>query len=190
LKDVFEFYFWYAVYISPATKMGRRGNELGQESKNIIINLSNTGHSSYKISEITGLNRRTVSNFLKRFHERGNTENSPRSGRQRKLDERAKRRLVRMVHNNRRQTLEDLTSKFNNSAVIKVSLRTVRRRLFDNKYKQHVVSKTITIRKVNRSRRTSFCRQKLHWNVHNNRRKVIFSDETKIVIGQDKKIYV
>lgn len=170
--------------------MGKRGKELTQDVKNIIINLNNTNHSSYKISEITGLNRRTVSNFLKRFLDRGNTENLLRSGRQRKLDDRAKRRLVRMVRGNRRQTLEDLTSKFNNSAVVKVSSRTVRRRLFESEYKRHVVSKTISIRKVNRSRRMGFCRQKLHWNVQNNWSRVIFSDETKIIIGEDKKIYV
>lgn len=61
--------------------MGRRGKELGHEVKNIIVSVSNTGHSSYKISEITGVHRRTVSKFLKRFHERGNTENLLRSGR-------------------------------------------------------------------------------------------------------------
>ena len=35
-----------------------------------------------------------------------------------------------------------------------------------------------------------YCRQKLTWTVRNNWCKVIFSDETKVVIGADKKMYV
>jgi hypothetical protein len=46
-------------------------------------------------------------------------------------------------------------------------------------YKIRVISKKITIRKENRARRCSFCRQKLTWTVRNNWCKVIFSDETR-----------
>lgn len=94
-----------------------------------------------------------------------------------------------MARKNRRQTLEDLTTKFNNNSVENISSRTVRR-LFENKYKKHVVSKKITIRRENRFRRIDFCRQKLCWTVENNWSKVIFSDETKVVLGKDKKSYV
>ena len=91
-----------------------------------------------------------------------------------------------MVWTNCRHTLKDVTRKFYNA----VFCRTVRRRLFENNYKRYVVSKRITIGKVNRSHRVSYCRQKLYWNVQDNRSKVIFSDKTKVVIDQDKKICV
>jgi hypothetical protein len=32
-----------------------------------------------------------------------------------------------------------------------------------------------------------FCRQKLHWNVQNNWSSIIFSDETKIMLGRNGK---
>lgn len=67
--------------------------------------------------------------------ERGNEENFPRTGRRRKTDSRADRRIFRMARKNLRQTLEDLTTKFNNSSVENISSRTVRR-LFENKYKK------------------------------------------------------
>jgi hypothetical protein len=35
-----------------------------------------------------------------------------------------------------------------------------------------------------------FCRQKLHWNVQNNWSSIIFSDETKIMLGRNGKVYV
>lgn len=49
----------------------------------------------------------------------------------------------------RSQSLKDLTTKFNNNSVENISSRTMRRRLFQNKYKRYVVSKKITIRREN-----------------------------------------
>jgi len=103
-------------------------------------------------------------------------------------EKRTYRRLFRIVRESRRQ--EDFLNKFNNTSVDNLSSRTVRRRLFESGYKRRVISKKITIRKENRARRCSFCRQKLTWTVRNNWCKVIFSDETKVVIGADKKIYI
>ena len=138
------------------------------------------------ISKVVGVIPRTVSKFLKRVRERGNEENLLRPGRQRKTDIRGDRRLFRVVRENRKQTLEDLTNKFNNTSVDNLSSRTVRRRLFESGYKRRVISKKITIRKENRARRCSFCRQRLTWTVRNNWCKVIFSDETrKFMFGVD-----
>ena len=98
--------------------------------------------------------------------------------------------VIKDFFGSRKQTLEDLTNKFNNTSVDNLSSRTVRRRLFESGYNRRVISKKIKIRKENRARRCSFCRQKLTWTVRNNWCKVIFSDETKVVIGADKKIYI
>lgn len=68
-----------------------------------------------------------------------------------------------------------------------ISSRTMRRRLFQNKDKRYVVSKKITIRRQNRSRRISFCRQKFCLTVENNWSKVTFSDKTKVGLWEDKK---
>lgn len=46
------------------------------------------------------------------------------------------------------------------------------------------------LRKLRSRERTGFCRQKLCWTVENNWSKVIFNEETKVVLGGDKKINV
>ena len=51
------------------------------------------------------------------------------------------------------------------------------------------MSKKITISQVNRQRWVGFCRRELHWRV-DQWSHIIFSDETKIIIGQNRKIYV
>ena len=89
--------------------------------KETIMGLDQEGYSAYKIAEFLSLNRRTVSYIIKRYRERGTVENLPRSGRKKKTNVMTDRPLLRMVKTNRRQTLGDLTSKFNNSTPCKLS---------------------------------------------------------------------
>ena len=98
--------------------------------------------------------------------------------------------MKRSVKRNRRQTLKELPARFNNRTEYNVSERTVRRRLCVCGYKRRMICKKITISRVNRDRRMGFCRQKLHWNVQNNWSSIIFSDETKIMLGRNGKVYV
>jgi hypothetical protein len=72
--------------------------------------------------------------------------------------------------------------------VTKISSRTVRRRLNFEGYKKHPVCKKTTISPVNREKRKRFCRSKLMWTVRNHWKKVIFSDETKIEIGNNRNL--
>ena len=160
------------------------------EEKSIIVRLSDQGVSCYKIAEMTGKNRRTISKFLERKRQRGSEENVTRSGRPKKTDARDERVLQRLLVSDRRQTLADLTNDFNGQYASNISSRTVRRRLNVEGYNRHPVSKTIVIRPINREKRKRFCRAKQQWTVQNQWKKVIFSDETKIEIGNDQKVYV
>jgi hypothetical protein len=96
------------------------------EVKKIILDLSNEGYSGHRISQVGGVIPRTVSKFLKRVRERGNEENFSRPGIQRKTNIRGDRKLFWVVRENRRQTLEDLTNKFNNTSVDNLSSRPCR----------------------------------------------------------------
>ena len=102
---------------------------------------------------MTGINSRTIQKLLKRMRERGNIENLPRSGGIRKKTPRDDRILFRSVKTNRRQTLKDVTARFNQRIGCNVSSRTVCRTLFLEGYKRRVVyKKKITIFQVNRQR--------------------------------------
>jgi len=147
--------------------MAPHGKELTPEQKEIIVNLSSEGFLSYRIQNMTGINSRTstIQNSLKRMRERENIENLPRSGGRRKTTPRDDRILFRSVKTNRRQTLKDVTARFNQRTSCNVSSRTVCRRLFREEYKRRVVSKKITISQVNRQWQVGFCCRKLHWTV-------------------------
>jgi transposase len=114
--------------------MAPHGKEPTTEQKGIILNLSNEGCLSYKMQSMTGLNSRKIKKFLKRMRERGNIENLPRRGGIRKTITRDNRILFRSVKTNRRQTLKDVTARFNLRTGCNVSSRTVCRRLFREGY--------------------------------------------------------
>ena len=130
--------------------MAPHGKELTTKQKGIILNLSNEGCSNYKMQSMTGINSRKITKFLKRMRERGNIENLPRGAGIRKTIPRDNIILFRSVKTNRRQTLKDVTARFNQRTGCNVSSRTVCRRPFREGYKRRVVSKNIIISQVNR----------------------------------------
>jgi transposase len=136
--------------------MAPHSKELTTEQKGIILNLSNEGCSSYKMQSMTGINSRKIKKFLKRMRERGNIENLPRRAGIRKTIPRDNRILFRSMKTNRRQTLKDVTARFNQRTGYNVSSRTVCRRLFQEGYKRRVVSKNIIISQVDRQRLIDF----------------------------------
>ena len=120
--------------------MARHGKELTTEQKEMLLSLSHQGFSSYKIQEFTGINCRTIDKFLKRTRERGSIENNPRSGGRKKTIPRDEQVLFRSVKRNQRQTLKDLTARFNDRTGYNVSERTVPRRLcYFGGYKRRMI---------------------------------------------------
>lgn len=131
----------------------------------------------------------TVGRILKKFFQKGSVENDPRSGRSRVTDVRGDRKLYRIIKTNRRQSLQDITSTYNRNEGTRLSKRTVRRRLHQEGYRRGKIQKTLTISKVNRQRRILWCRGKRHSFWHSEQwHKVIFSDETQVVIGQNNSV--
>lgn len=67
--------------------------EMGRRGRDLTPGLRKTGYSGHKISKLTGVNPRTINILKMSKRERGNEENFPRTGRRRKTDSRADRRL-------------------------------------------------------------------------------------------------
>lgn len=89
-----------------------------------------------------------------------------------------------------RNTLSDISIMYNKNTPQKLSKRTVQRRLHEIGYHRRAVKKTTTISKQNRLKRRLFCRSHLHWSVNFDWSRVIFSDETQVVLGKNRKVFV
>ena len=164
--------------------------ELTVDQKKTIINLIEGNFSQSHIADLLNVSQSCISKFLKRWNCRNNVENLCRSGRPRKSDSRSDRRLIRHVKCHRKQTLKEITNTVNQILPRPLSSRTVRQRLRSHGFTRRRIRKTIVISRVNRVRRVSWCRQKLTWNVKDHWKQVIFTDETRVVIGQNNKVYV
>ena len=93
--------------------MPKKKRELSNDVKEMIVTLNLRVLSKNKIGELLGIHRSTVGRVLKKFQEKGGVENNRRSGRPRVTDARGDRKIYRIVKRNRRQSLQDITSKFN-----------------------------------------------------------------------------
>ena len=106
--------------------MGRKGSELCASEKESILSLSKANIKLKEISEITGRPISTICSFLKRQERREITENKNRSGRPRKCSVKGERQLIRLVKNNRRRTLTELTNVSNENGASRLSESTVK----------------------------------------------------------------
>ena len=171
-------------------KMGRKGCELTPGVKNTIIDMINSGFSRRKISDVLKIPKSTVIDVVRKFLTTGSVENKPRSGRPKKIKDREFRKIERIVNCNRRSSLQDITNKYNEGAPVPVAKRTVQDHLYKHGFNRRVCKKKVFIREVNRKKRLAWCREKRRWTVHRNWNKIIFSDESKIMIGHDLRVYV
>ena len=85
--------------------------------------------------------------------------------------------------------MSDITNRFNNSENINVCKKAMWRFIRSKGYRRCVCRKKIWIREVNRKKRVTWCKKKRQrpcddW------KKVIFSDESQIVIGNDNRVYI
>ncbi|KAH3884343.1 hypothetical protein DPMN_008321 [Dreissena polymorpha] len=106
-----------------------------------------------------------------------------------KINERESRALLRIVKQNRKRTLSDITGVFNQNRNVSVSRRTVQRKLYSEGYHRHVV-KRIRTREINRKNRVNWCRTNRRRTVGHYWKRVIFSDVCEVDIGTDNKVFI
>ena len=169
--------------------------ELTSDQKTSIVNLADASHKPAEIARLLGIPATTIYSFLKRYRRRGSIENAERSGRPAKITERDTRVLLRTVKRDRSRPLRQLTNLFNEQrnpadGLEEVSKRTVQRKLHSLGYHRRVVKKKIRIREVNRVKRLAWCKANRNKTVGDYWKQVIFSDECKVEIGNNHKVYV
>ena len=154
--------------------MGRKGPEISPEVRKLAVDLHQNGRSLCEISKLLQLSHMTVSNIAKIFLQSGSVENKARSGRPKVVTDRDYLKLERLVKVNYRDSLSDITSKFNEARDRRVSKRTVQHHFNKHGFNRRVSRKRVVIPEVNRKKRLSWCLEKRRWLVNGNWHKVIF----------------
>lgn len=164
--------------------------ELSTELKEVIVSLNLSGLKHSDIARRLEIPRPTISSIIDRYRKRGSVENNRRKGKHATVSDRDSRKLLRLVKENRKRKLSDITALFNENRYSIVSKRTVQRSLYKQGYFRRVVRKRIRIREANIKARLSWCRGNRFKTVDNYWNRVIFSDECKVDVGCDNRIFV
>lgn len=116
--------------------------------------------------------------------------NIPKQGRKSIVSTLDYRKLERLVKQHRHENLNEITDSFNKNRERPVYKQTVQLYLHKNGFVRQVSEKKLVIREVNRKETLAGCREQRKLTVTNYWRKVNFSDETKIGVGQDSLVYI
>jgi hypothetical protein len=128
-------------------------------------------------------------NRVRKFQAEGNVKDRKRSERKRVTSKQDERMMIRAVMKDRCRGSQDIAADLNESGV-RVSARTVRRRLWQAGLKAKTPRKKPFLNFTQRQKRVAWAKEHQDWTV-DNWKKVLFSDESRICIfGQDGIKYV
>uniref|UniRef100_A0A8K9UTL7 Transposase Tc1-like domain-containing protein n=1 Tax=Oncorhynchus mykiss TaxID=8022 RepID=A0A8K9UTL7_ONCMY len=152
--------------------------EIGQDLRNKIVDLHQSGSSLGAISKHLKVPRSSVQTIVRKHKNHGTTQPSYRSGRRRILSPRDEHTLVRKVQINPRTTAKDLVKILEETGT-KVSISTVKRVLYRHNLKGRSARKKPLLQNHHKKARLRFAtahgdKDHTFW------RNVLWSDETKI----------
>lgn len=152
-----------------------------------VVALSAAGLNQVQISKQLNISRHCVQNAIKKYKETGNYNDLKRTGRPKKIPDRAVRHLKRLVKEDARISAAKITSDLNASLPKPVSSRTVRRYLKDLGFEYVVKVKKQWLSNRHRQQRVDWCKQYMHW-TSDDWRKIIFSDESTFYVLKRKNL--
>jgi transposase len=165
-------------------------HELTATEKGVIIGCRLSGKSIREIAVITGHPKSTVGNIVKRYEKEGHVNNQPREGRPQLMNERDKRRLVRVVVQNRHKSFSQIAAAYNEEAVTPVSQWTVRGKMRSLGFHGRAAVRKPLVSEVNRRRRLKWCKERRYWTLEQ-WRSIIWSDESRFTLYQtDGRVWI
>jgi transposase len=157
--------------------------ELTEFERGQIIGLWKGGHSERGIETILGFPKTTIHDTIKRYKNENQISNAPRSGRPPILSERDIRHLVNIVKEDRQQSLDEITDKFNDLSVVSVSSRTIERTLHNEGFYGRAGKRKPLVSEVNRKKRLEWCKERKNWDSEWNT--IIWSVESRFLLFQN-----
>ena len=147
-----------------------------------VWNLHKAGFSAPKIKLVTGLPKSTITFIIRRFKNSQNHEykKTTRTGRPRKLNQRAERHLVRSLNQDPFATLATLSTP--SKSGYRLHYNTVRQYLAKNEYYAFRPRRKPYLTQMHKQNRLKFARRMQHWKL-SDVACICFSDESSFEIG-------
>ncbi|GFW53949.1 transposable element Tcb2 transposase [Trichonephila clavipes] len=160
-----------------------KSKELIEFDRGSIVGCHLCGKSVREIADIQQKPKSTVSNVIVQWKRRGSETAEKRTGRPKILGERSRRTLKRVVKQNRKSFLVEISQEFQSSSGISVSSRTVCRALKNLGFHVRAAAHKPNITPHNAKHRLQWCRAHRHGTV--DMWKTVFcSDESRFTVWQ------
>mgnify|MGYP003466449606 CR=1 len=154
--------------------------ELTDFEKGVIYGCHLCNKSQSEIAQLTGHPKSTIDSFLRKYRSTYSHVNKERSGRPKCLGNRDQRQLVRLVKQNRRMPLAQITAEYN-AGHTQASMSTVRRNLHSLGFYGRVCARKPFISEAIRMRRLRWCNARRIWTPAD-WQKIIWSDESRFTL--------
>src|SRR5690349_19495866 len=160
-----------------------------QEKRVQVMTLSKQGVSNREIAKITGLTVRGIQHIKKRVNLTHSFKDRPRSGRPRKLTERNKRLISKLLKKKETRTATTIAKSLKTHNNINVCRRTVSNALKTMGYSCRIKKKKPKLTEKHKKARLEWAKAHESW-TSDEWRKVIWSDESKFnLLNSDGKEY-
>ena len=160
-----------------------------QAIKDLIVELSKQGKNVSEIARCTNKPWSTCKKILKKYWETGSTENKWNNVRQVKWTARHARTLTRIIKKNPSAPTKAIFADFLKVSPNCFHRATLYKKLKELGYTRRALRKGVIIRNQNLIKRRKWARSRARWTAEDWLNH-IFSDETSVQIGGNKKIYV
>ena len=167
--------------------MGRKGSHLSNDTRDAVCKLFTSGNNVNSISKILAVPRTTISTIIQTLKRTGNVK-KPMSGRKKKLSVRAQRLLSRIIAANRKKPIAVVTAEFNNQSDTPISKTTFFR--YCKLRFRRIYGKKLALGHRHRKLRLKWVRVRRGLSVEEYWKKVVFSDECTVKVGQNHRIFV
>lgn len=156
--------------------------EMSLETKERIIKLLEEGNATRMVAKDVGCSQSAVSKIWTKYKQHGKVVKVKRTGRPRKTSKRHDKQLKAICLENRRCTTRQMKKKWEEAGV-KVCDRTVQNRLKEMGFSYRKAKRKPSLTLKQKRTRLQWAKERQSWTV-NDWMKVIFSDESRICIGQ------
>jgi transposase len=177
-----QFLIFLLFFTSNSPKMGKN-RDICETDRKLIVQMHKDGKKVAEIAAEKGICVMSVFRILQRYKNEGSYKIKPRSGRPRKLTNRAVRRIVR---NSQKQPVLGLME-LQQQTDVDASLSTIRNRLAENNIHSYRPTTKPELSEAQIRGRLNWCKEHKSWTA-DQWEKVIFSDETMMNLPHPRTV--
>ncbi len=161
--------------------MGKKG-DLSDFERGIVVGPRKAGLSISKTADLLGFSCTTISSVYREWSEKEKISSERQlCGRKCLVDVRDQRRMGRLVKDDRKATVTQITTRYNQGMQNTISEHTTRRTLKQMGYSSRRPHRVLLLSAKNRKRRLQFTQAHQNWTIED-WKSVVWSDESRFLL--------